>query len=220
AGMICPNMATMLSFVLTDAAVDTGDLQHALEQIVDRSFNRILVDGDTSTNDTVLVLANGAAGTDTLNMSHPEWPVFAEALEAVCLTLAKKVVRDGEGSTRFVTLRLRGAASDEEADLAIRSVADSIEVRANWQGDHPDWGRIMHALGYSKAKIIEEKVDIFYDEIQATRNGTSAGADPEALAKVVAQEEFALTIDLNQGGGEAVLYSCDATEEYIRINIH
>jgi glutamate N-acetyltransferase/amino-acid N-acetyltransferase len=169
-----PLHATMLCFITTDAAIEAKALQTALEEAVANSFNRITVDGDMSTNDTVLVLANGLAGNPVLALSSPsrlrnkadspgvrrDWDVFQSALNHVCLELAKMIVRDGEGVSRFVTVRLKGARSVAEADAAARAVANSALVKTSWNGGDPNWGRIIDALGYSAARVVEEKVDI------------------------------------------------------------
>ena len=218
AGMIEPNMATMLAYVLTDAAVDARALQSCLGDAVTHSFNRITVDGDRSTNDTVLLFANGRAGHRTLKPGHPAWPLFCEAIRAVTLNLALKIVRDGEGAKKFVTIRVRGGSSDKDADIAARSVANSLLVKTSWVGDYPNWGRVIDALGYSKARVVEEHVDISYDRLPACRRGVYAGTPIERLKKVVRQPSFTLDIHLNLGKGEAVVYTCDCTEEYVRIN--
>ena len=220
AGMIQPNMATMLAFVLTDAAVDSNALQDCLGQSVFQSFNRISVDGDTSTNDTCLCLANGAAGNAALNAAHPDWAVFSDALHAVCFTLAQKIVQDGEGCTRVVTVKVSGAATEEDAEIALRSVGNSIEVKSSWNSNTPGWGRVMHALGYSKAKVVEDKVDIAYDGVPAAKSGLAVDTNAEALLAVVRKDAFTVDINLNLGEGEAVMYATDCTEEYIRLNTY
>ncbi len=218
AGMIEPNMATMLSYITTDAAVEQHALQAALKKAVDSSFNRISVDGDQSTNDTVLALANGEAGNTKLDENSADWAVFSEALERVCFELAMMIVHDGEGADKFVTVNVKGAVSEIEADLAARAVANSMLNKTAWAGTYPDWGRIMDAIGYSKAKVVEEMVDILYDETQAVAKGCRSTVAQEALIKVVSQTEFAINIDLHLGEGSATVYTCNCTEEYVRIN--
>ena len=218
AGMVEPNMATMLSYITTDAAVEQSALQAALKKAVDSSFNRISIDGDQSTNDTVLALANGEAGIDPLSEKSAEWVAFSNALEAVCFELAMMIVHDGEGADKFVTVQVKGAASDTDADLAARAVATSMLNKTAWAGTHPDWGRIMDSIGYSKAKVVEEQVDIFYDETQAVSGGCQSNVAREALIKVVSQSDFAINIDLHIGEGSATVYTCNCTEEYVRIN--
>ena len=217
-GMIQPNMATMLAFLLTDAAVDRRALQKALKAAVDQSFNRISVDADQSTNDTALLLANGRAANTPLKPGHPDWPAFVAALEGITFRLAMDMVRDGEGAQKLVTVRVQGARTAADAEAAARSVANSFLVKTSWVGSYPNWGRVMDALGYSPAKVDETKVEIFYDKLLAVQNGLKAGASIERLSKVVAKKQFTLTIDLHLGRQAATVYSCDCTEEYIRIN--
>lgn len=219
AGMIEPNMATMLSFIATDVAVDPSALQTALKRAVDGSFNRISVDGDQSTNDTVLALANGEAGNTALTEESADWEVFAHALDQVCFELAMMIVHDGEGADKFVTVHVRGATSDEEADLAARSVANSMLNKTAWAGEYPNWGRVMDSIGYSKAKVDENTVEIFYDDLLAVQNGMRTDVPQAELVGVVSQREFDITIDLHLGDGEATVYTCNCTEEYVRINV-
>jgi glutamate N-acetyltransferase/amino-acid N-acetyltransferase len=218
AGMIEPNMATMLSYITTDAAVEQHAWQAALKSAVDRSFNRISIDGDQSTNDTVLALANGESGIHTLNEDSKDWKTFFQAFEKVCFELAMMIVHDGEGADKFVTVNVTGAVSDEDAELAARAVANSMLNKTAWAGSYPDWGRIMDSIGYSKAKVTEELVDIFYDETQAVASGCRSEVPQEDLIKVVSQTDFAINIDLHLGSGASVVYTCNCTEEYVRIN--
>lgn len=219
AGMIEPNMATMLGFFLTDAAVEPRSLQHALKQAVDASFNRVSVDGDMSTNDTCLLLANGAAGNKPLTPKHKDWGAFTAALFVIALDLAKKIAGDAEGATKLITVRVEGARSDAEADAAARSVANSLLVKTCWNGDYPNWGRIMDALGYSPAKVDETKVDIFYDNLAAVRRGVATKTSITALSKVQQQKQFTITIHLHLGKGHGEVYTCDCSEEYVKINV-
>ena len=218
AGMIEPNMATMLSFITTDAAVDQHAWQQALQKAVDSSFNRISVDGDQSTNDTVLALANGEAGNAVLNENAPEWAAFCAELEKVCFELAMMIVHDGEGADKFVTVNVSGAESAGDAELAARAVANSMLNKTAWAGTYPDWGRIMDSIGYSKAKVVEEKVDIHYDDTQAVVGGMRSEVPQDELIKVVSQTDFAININLHLGEGCATVYTCNCTEEYVRIN--
>ena len=217
-GMIQPCMATMLAFLLTDAKVDRRALQAALTTAVDQSFNRISVDADMSTNDTVLLLANGAAGNAALKPGHRDWPAFVAALEGVTFRLAMDMVRDGEGAQKLVTVRVQGARTAADAEAAARSVANSFLVKTSWVGSYPNWGRVMDALGYSPAKVDETRVEIRYNRLLAVKNGLKAGAAIERLSKVVAQKEFTLAIDLHLGRHAATVYSCDCTEDYVKIN--
>ena len=217
-GMIEPCMGTMLAFVMTDAAVERRAMQAALRRAVEQSFNRVSVDGDRSTNDTVLLMANGCAGGERISPSHADWAGFCAALDGVTLRLAREMARDGEGASKMVTVRVRGARTAAEADVAARSVANSLLVKTSWVGTFPNWGRVMDALGYSAARIREDKVDVFYDGVQAVRGGVAAGAPKGALERVLGQKEFELECRLNVGKGEAVIYTCDCTEEYVVIN--
>ena len=218
AGMIEPNMATMLSYITTDAAVEQSALQAALKKAVDSSFNRISIDGDQSTNDTVLALANGTAKNKPLSEDSTEWNVFFQALEKVCFELAMMIVHDGEGADKFVTVNVAGAASDGDAELAARAVANSLLNKTAWAGTHPDWGRIMDSIGYSKAQVDENLVSIHYDGVQAVADGMRSEIPQEDLIKVVSQSDFAIIIDLHIGEGKATVYTCNCTEEYVRIN--
>jgi glutamate N-acetyltransferase/amino-acid N-acetyltransferase len=218
AGMIEPNMATMLCYLLTDAGVSPADLLKLLRDTVHGSFNRVSVDGDTSTNDTVLALANGASGL-TLVPGSADWSAFARAFEAVCLEMAIQIVKDGEGVTKFITLDVLGACSDAEADAAARSVANSYLVKTGWAGTYPVWGRIMDSIGYSPAKVEENKVSIDYDQVAVARNGVFAGSKQEDIDAVTRKPAYTIRIDLGLGKGAARVYTCDCTEEYVRINM-
>jgi glutamate N-acetyltransferase/amino-acid N-acetyltransferase len=218
--------ATMLCFITTDAAIDAKVLQAALNEAVAHSFNRITVDGDMSTNDTVLVLANGLAGNK--NIQHPtsniQHRIFQAALNHVCLELAKKIVRDGEGVHRVVTVRVNGARTVQDADAAARAVANSALVKTSWHGGDPNWGRIIDAIGYSAAKVVEEKIDIGYSAtgskkiLWSLKRGQSTPATFKELCAAVAPKEFELHINLNLGNAGAVMYACDLTEEYVDFN--
>ncbi len=211
AGMIQPDMATMLSFITTDAAIPRAALQRALRTAVDQSFNRITVDGDMSTNDTVICLANGLAGKVSM-------PAFQEALNFVCLELAKMIVKDGEGVSRFVTVNIHNAASDRDAEIAARSVCNSVLVKTSWCGGDPNWGRILDALGYSRARVKEDLVDIFYDGVPAVRRGMPAKTPVAKLKKIVAQPVFTIDIQLHLGRGRCTMHTCDLTEKYVEFN--
>lgn len=218
-GMIEPNMATMLAFILTDAAVEKHALQCALRLATDTSFNRISVDGDQSTNDSVIVLANGQAGNEVLTQNSRDWDLFSQTLQKLLFELAMMIVRDGEGVTRTVTVSVTGAASDGEAGEAARAVANSMLNKTAWAGRRPNWGRIMDAIGYSHAQVQENKVDIDYDDVPAVRNGTAAPTPEEQLVAAVSGESFTIHINLNLGSGRAIVYTCNCTEEYVRINV-
>ncbi|HEV2805588.1 MAG TPA: bifunctional glutamate N-acetyltransferase/amino-acid acetyltransferase ArgJ [Chthoniobacterales bacterium] len=221
AGMIQPQMvphATMLGFITTDAAISSVSLRRCLAEAVGQSFNRITVDGDMSTNDTVLILANGLAG------NSPDEDVFQRALNFVTLELAKMIVRDGEGVTRFITLHIRGARTAPDAEAVARSVANSTLVKTSWFGGDPNWGRILCAVGYAKAKIDERKVDVGYSApgkkkiAFALRRGQPTRVGLQTLGAIVGQPEFDLHIFLNSGRHDCVLYTSDLTEEYVEFN--
>lgn len=219
AGMIHPNMATMLAFVLTDTKVAPVFLDRALRRAVERSFNSITVDGDTSTNDMVLILANGLAGEREIEEGTPEGDGFARHLEEVLLDLAKMIVRDGEGATKLVEIRVKGARSAEDAKMAARSVATSSLVKTAFFGEDANWGRIIAAVGYSGALIDPEKAAIYFNEVAVAKNGLSTGKELEDEAtKVLKTAEFTVTVDLGLGAGEAVYYTSDLTYEYVKIN--
>jgi glutamate N-acetyltransferase/amino-acid N-acetyltransferase len=237
AGMIQPAMSasarrpvarplhgTMLCFLTTDAAIEHAPLQAALEKAVANSFNRITVDGDMSTNDTVLVLANGFAANRKPRPGSADFALFQAALSKVCLELAKMIVRDGEGVTRFVTVRVVGAKSYAEADAAARAVANSALVKTSWYGGDPNWGRIIDALGYSRARVVEEKVDIGYSApgnrqiLWSVKQGQPTGATFKQLCAAVAAKEFDLHINLHLGQASAIIYAADLTTEYVEFN--
>ena len=211
AGMIQPNMATMLSFITTDAAIPRAALQQALKRAVNQSFNRISIDGDTSTNDTVILLANGVAGAAPLAK-------FQEALDHVCLELAKMIVRDGEGVTKFVTINVRGARNDRDAEFAARAVANSVLVKTSWCGGDPNWGRILDALGYSRAQVNDELVEVAYDGLPAVQGGWAAHTPHAKLKRIVAQPTFTIDINLHLGRGRCTMHTCDLTEKYVELN--
>lgn len=218
AGMIHPNMATMLGFVVTDAMLSGEQLDRALRRAVDRSFNSITVDADTSTNDMVLLLANGSSGVKITADSDAE-EAFCQHLERVLVDLAKMIVRDGEGATKLVEIQVTGAKDDEQAKIAARTVATSSLVKTAFFGEDANWGRIIAAVGYSGVKIDQEKIDINFDDVPVTRNGQGTGMEQEKKAtEVLKQGEFVVGIELHQGDGVASYYTSDLTYEYIRIN--
>jgi glutamate N-acetyltransferase/amino-acid N-acetyltransferase len=231
AGMIQPGMsrggkrpaaglhATMLACLTTDAAVESSLLKNMLEESVGQSFNRLTVDGDMSTNDTVLILANGLAGNAGVDGDG-----FQRALNFVTLELAKMIVRDGEGVTRFITLRVRGARTPANAEAVARAVANSTLVKTSWFGGDPNWGRILCAMGYSNAKVDEAKVDVGYSRpgkrkiTFAVRCGQPTRVGLQTLGAIVSQPEFDLHLFLNAGRHDCVLYTSDLTEEYVEFN--
>jgi len=217
AGMIMPDMATMLCFVLTDAAVEAGHLKKALISAVDRTFNRITVDGDTSTNDTVLILANGAAGNGPMESADLE--EFERGLVQVLGGLSTMVVKDGEGATKVIHIEIKGAASARDADKAARTVANSTLVKTAFYGQDPNWGRIMAALGRAGIDMIEEETSIWVDRVNIVDRGVGAGAEREREAgERMKNPEFSVTIDLRRGKYEDRIVTCDLTQEYVKIN--
>jgi len=218
AGMIHPNMATMLCVITTDASIDRSALRACVGDAVEQSFNRISVDGDMSTNDTVIVLANGLSGTNLLKSYHPQYELFKKTLTHVMRKLARMIVEDGEGITRVVDVVVKGAANAVEAKLAALAVAKSELIKTSWTGGDPNWGRIMAALGYSGARVREEMVEIYYDGLLAVVNGQPSKTPLVKLRKVVRQPKFTITIHLHSGMGEYSILTTDLTEEYVRIN--
>jgi glutamate N-acetyltransferase/amino-acid N-acetyltransferase len=217
-GMIHPNMATMLCVITTDASIDRAALKACVEDAVEQSFNRISVDGDTSTNDTVIVLANGLSDTNLLKSYHPQFGLFKKTLTHVMRKLARMIVEDGEGITRVVDVVVKGAASAQDAKLAAVAVAKSELIKTSWTGGDPNWGRIMAALGYSGARVREEMVEIFYDGVLAVVNGQPSKTSLVKLRKLVRKPKFTITIHLHSGMGEYSILTTDLTEEYVRIN--
>lgn len=219
AGMIHPDMATMLAFVMTDAVLADGLLEQALRRSVDHSFNRITVDRDTSTNDMVLLLASGDAGNRELVAASAELEQFNFALGEVLLDLAKMIARDGEGATKLVRIQVNGAANDADALLAARSVATSALVKTAFFGEDANWGRIIAAVGYSGAAVDPDLVQIQFDDVAMVAKGVGLGAEQEAKAsQVLKKPEFTVTINLALGEGSAYYYTSDLTYDYVRIN--
>lgn len=218
AGMINPHMATMLCFVTTDAAISKAEIVTATREAVDKSFNRISVDGDMSTNDTVIVMANGQAGNKTITRSGAGSAEFREALTQVMLCLAKRIVADGERVTKAVEVQVRGAASHLDAERVARAVSNSALVKCSWNGNDPNWGRIIHAVGYSGARIKEELVDIYFNGCIATQSGLAAPTPIADLTAAVSKREFTVGIDLNLGKGEYNMYTSDLSPEFVEFN--
>ncbi len=214
AGMIHPNMATLLVFVATDAAVEPAFLQDALRRAGADSFNMITVDGDTSTNDTLVVLANGAAGNPVLSGGE-DGEKFVAALSYVCGEMAKAVVSDGEGATHLIRVDVRGAASDEDARAAARSVVRSPLVKAAVYGNDPNWGRVLCAVGYSGAQVDPNKVDLFVGDVQLVKDGSPVAGSRDAAGDVMRQDEVVFVADLHVGAAAATAWGCDLTEAYV-----
>jgi len=221
-GMIHPNMATMLAFITTDAAIAPELLKKALKQCTDLSFNRITVDGDTSTNDMAVVLANGAAGNETISSENEAYLIFLDALQYVCTQLAKLIVRDGEGATKFIEVQVVNAPSQRDADLIAKAIASSNLFKTAMFGEDANWGRIVAAAGYSGADFDPGKVNIWIESAagreQTTENGCGLNFDEENALSVLKERDVKVTVDLQQGDGEAIAWTCDFSYEYVRIN--
>lgn len=219
AGMIHPNMATMLSYIATDCAVPPGLLDKALRKAVDASFNSITVDGDMSTNDTVLILANGLSGNSPLTPRSVDMERFQAALNHVTLELAKMIVRDGEGATKIIEINVKGASGKSDAKKIAFAIGRSNLVKTAFFGMDPNWGRIAAAVGYSGAKVLSEKMEILFNDVLVVRNGLSVGGDWEAkIRKAIRGREIKVTVNLNLGKHEATIWASDLTYEYIKIN--
>lgn len=218
AGMICPSMATMLGFITTDVPMSKDTLQRAVLEAVEDSFNRITIDGDMSTNDTVLVLSNGASGIRPLRRNGPRCRQFRKALKWLMNELAMDLVRDGERVTKFVTVRVHGARTYLDAKKVAEAVCKSALVKASWNGGDPNWGRVLHAIGYSRARIREELIDIRYDGLPACLGGLQADTPMDRLREIAAKPEFEIEIHLNQGSADYHMYSSDLSPEYIDFN--
>ncbi|WP_303969444.1 bifunctional glutamate N-acetyltransferase/amino-acid acetyltransferase ArgJ [Sporosarcina ureae] len=217
-GMIEPNMATMLGFITTDATIESEHLQTALKEITDVTFNSITVDGDTSTNDMVLVMANGLAGNRSLTPDHPEWQSFVDALHAVSRDLAKMIAKDGEGATKLIEAKVTGAVSDEQARQIAKSVVGSPLVKTAVFGCDANWGRIIAAVGYSGATIDPEDIKISIGDTVVVEGGEPIPFSEEKLLIYLKQHEVKFAIELNQGTGQGMAWGCDLTYDYVQIN--
>jgi glutamate N-acetyltransferase / amino-acid N-acetyltransferase len=219
AGMIHPNMATMLGVITTDATIAPELLDRALRRAADRSFNAISVDGDTSTNDTLLILANGAAAAPPIaDLDSPAGQLFSAALESLCVYLAQEVVRDGEGATRFVSINVAGAGSAAAARRAAHSVARSPLVKTALFGADPNWGRVLCALGYSGVEFDPARVTLSFGGIAAYAGGVALPFDEDAAYQQLSQPEVVIDIDLGNGTGSATVWTCDFSYDYVKIN--
>ncbi len=218
AGMICPNMATMLCFITTDARVAKDEIKRAVRHAVDLSFNRITVDGDTSTNDTVIVMSNGQADAPLIRSGSEDSKLFRCALHKVMLELAKMIVADGERVTKFVEIRVRNARTQDDARRIAEAVGKSLLVKCSFNGSDPNWGRIIHAVGYSGARMREELIDIYFGGIIACRGGLTTNTPISELEKVVKESKFTVTIDMNLGAAEHIVYTSDLSKEYVDFN--
>ncbi|MGB5395956.1 MAG: bifunctional glutamate N-acetyltransferase/amino-acid acetyltransferase ArgJ [Gammaproteobacteria bacterium] len=219
-GMICPNMATMLAYVFTDAKIDAAYLQSALNAAVNKSFNAITVDGDTSTNDACILAATGKAGNKLITADSIAGGTFAEALDAVCIALAQQIVRDGEGATKFITVNVQSAATIEEARQVAYTIAHSPLVKTAFFASDPNWGRILAAVGRAGIENLDvDKVDIYLDDVCIVKAGQRDAAYTEALGqKIMHQQDISINLQLKRGGADAVIWTTDLSHDYVRIN--
>lgn len=218
-GMIHPNMATMLAFMTTDAKVEAAALQNLLKQTVDETFNMITVDGDTSTNDMVIVMANGLAGNDTLSYAHPDWKKFAESFAYIARELAKQIARDGEGATKLVEVCVTGAETEKEAQAAAKTVIGSNLVKAAVFGADANWGRIINAIGYSGVQVDEQALSVRIGGISVVEKGMPASySEDEAHAYLKENDKICIAIDLGAGTCQGTAWGCDLTYDYVKIN--
>jgi glutamate N-acetyltransferase/amino-acid N-acetyltransferase len=217
AGMIAPNMATMLSCVVTDAVIAAPLLQKALTEATSKSFNRVVIDGDMSTNDTLLLLASGRSG---VVIHDGNYSTFVEMLVAVCENLARKIVRDGEGATRFITVHVKHAANFHDAREIANTIAISPLVKTAFYGGDANWGRIFMAAGRAGVPMDQTKASLWYDDLQLVQNGLPLDYDEPKANALAAQPEVTITLDLGMGDEEAIIWTCDLSHEYVSINGH
>ena len=216
-GMIMPNMATMLAFLTTDVKVEKSLLQEMLTAAINKSFNKISVDGETSTNDMAIILSNGVSGVEIFAGSEKQ-KVFQEALNDICIKAAKSIVSDGEGATKLITINVTGADSNEDANLVGKTIANSPLVKTAIYGEDANWGRILSSAGMSGAKINASKTSVFFNDLPVLLPNYQIVLDEEKAAKVLAEKEFSININLNGGAGSATWWTCDFTEDYVKIN--
>lgn len=217
-GMIRPNMATMLCYITTDLNIEQSLLQKALSTCVEKSFNMISVDGDMSTNDTVVVLANGLAGNKKITEENADYDIFCSNLMALCVELAKEIAADGEGASKFLTINVKGAKSFADAKTVGMAVANSPLVKTAFFGEDPNWGRVICAVGYSGADMVPEKTVVKFGGITIFDRGVGAQYDNEALVKVMRENDIVIDIELNLGDSDATVWTCDLSYEYVKIN--
>jgi len=219
AGMIRPDLATMLSFLITDANIKASLLQQMLEKAAEVSYNRITIDGETSTNDTVLLLANGKAGHPILNRMDRDGEVFQSMLLKVCQNLAESVVKDGEGATKLIEILIQGARNKEDAKQAAYAIAHSPLVKTAFFGEDANWGRILCALGYSGVQINPNRIDLFFDKVPIVKNGIGVGSKLEEKAsQILKKKSFRVIVDLHQGKSQFSVLTTDLSIDYVKIN--
>jgi len=217
-GMIHPNMATMLAFLTTDAEIDRRLLDETLRAAVDVSFNMITVDGDTSTNDMVVILANGAESRAKIERGTALARTFAKALEFVCTELAKMIAADGEGATKLVEVRVRGARSRHDARLVVKAIAGSALVKTAIYGEDANWGRILCAAGYSGAEFDPDRTAVYLGDVKVFENGMPVAFDEAAAKAALSGPYVVITVDLGEGEAQATGWTCDLTYDYVKIN--
>lgn len=217
-GMIRPNMATMLCYITTDIAIDQALLQKAVSGCVEKSFNMISVDGDMSTNDMVIVLANGEANNAKITEENADYQIFFDKLMMLCTELAKQIAADGEGASKFLTINVKGAKSFADAKTVGMAIANSPLVKTAFFGEDPNWGRVICAVGYSGADMVPEKTVVKFGGITIFANGTGATYDEKVLAHVMKEKDIVIDIELNMGQEDATVWSCDLSYEYVKIN--
>ncbi len=217
-GMIQPNMATMLCFITTDAAIDSKLLQKALSEITEVSFNMISIDGDMSTNDMVIVLANGEAGNEEIKAEGADYEKFKATLQELCQGLAQRIAADGEGATKFLTVHVTGVKNFADGKTIAMSVAKSPLVKTAFFGEDPNWGRVICAVGYAGVEMVPEKTVVKFGGIPVYAYGVGAEHDEEALKQVMSQKDIVIDIDMGLGEAEATVWTCDFSYEYVKIN--
>ncbi len=217
-GMICPDMATMLAFFVTDAAIEKSALKLAFKEAVSDSFNKITVDGDMSTNDTAIILANGLAKNATIKKGTSSYNTFLNALKLVSTELAKKIVLDGEGATKFVEVFVKGAKDQKISELIARHIASSSLVKTMIAGGDPNWGRVAGSIGSSKVTLNKNKVDIYFGKKCVMKNGVGTSTPRKALTDLFKKKYIFITVDLKSGKKSSKIWTCDLTEEYVKIN--
>ena len=217
-GMIHPNMATMLGFITTDVNIDNKALQAAFKANIDDSFNMVSVDGDTSTNDMVVILANGQAGNEVLTEESADFPAFKQALREICIAMAQKIAGDGEGATKLVECTVTGAATMQDARLAAKAIIASSLVKTAIYGNDANWGRIACAAGYSGAKFDPNKVNIFIGDVQVAQNGMGLEFDEAKATEILKQKKVNILVKFNIGDAQATAWGCDLTYDYVSIN--
>ena len=217
-GMIHPDLATMLCFLTTDAAVNIDFLKLALRKAADISFNMVSIDGDTSTNDVVLIMANGLAGNEPISPGSAQADAFQQALDQICIYLAKSIARDGEGASKLIEVTVSGAPSATEAGLAARTIVSSPLVKAAIHGNDPNWGRVLAAVGRSGVKVVESNIDLHIGDVSVVKRGKPLPLSRQEVVRILKGSEVPISLNLNLGTAEATAWGCDLSEEYVTIN--